>query len=129
MKKLSQTRLADWVFTCASVSAVVPVIALLAISGLGHWNLFAVQCVGLGGLCVFTLWVFHKMQKEDFAFRKLGWALGIIYFAIIIAAVARFFDSTGLTLLFAAPEIAGLAVSVIGFVDSRTPSTLAKNEA
>ncbi len=104
-------------------------IALLAIVGLGHWNLFALQCVGLGGLCAFTLWVFHRMQKEDFAFRRPGWALGILYFAVIIAAVARFFDSLGMTLLFAAPEIVGIVVSVIGFMDSRTPSALAKNEA
>ena len=103
-------------------------LALLALSGLGHWNMFAVQCVGLGSLCVFTLWVFHKMQKEDFVYRRPGWALGIVYFAIVIAAVARFFDSLGMTLLFAAPEIAGIAVSVVGFVDSRTPSALAKNE-
>ncbi|HRE84182.1 MAG TPA: hypothetical protein PLN52_24265, partial [Opitutaceae bacterium] len=129
MKKPTQVRLADWAFTCASVSAVLPVIALLAIVGLGHWNWFSLQCVGLGVLCALTLWVFHKMKKKEFALRRSGWALGIVYFAVIIFAVARFLESLGLTLLLAAPESVGIVICVIGLLDSQTPSALAKNEA
>ncbi len=118
LKKPFQVHLADWAFTCATTSLIVPLVGLFGLFGISSGSWTAFLCAVLGILCALSAWMLHEMQKNSFRFRTIGWLFAVCCFSVVIACVFRFFDSLKLALIFAVPEAVGALIGVVGLIHS-----------